>query len=163
VWKTIFALVIFASTSSVACGSIVYSSFNAFLTTGSLTGTQFPVSFSYDDAQVSPIGPSYLFLNSFDFTLDGFAFSKAQIFQGGQVIFIDGVLVNVTASYQVTLPPSAPVENITFGFGGDGVIGYIDDSRNFGSGTFTFTPEPSSLFIGAATVMLVWRRTTAGR
>jgi hypothetical protein len=72
------------------------------------------------------------------------------------VIFHDGNLVNVTASYQVFLPPHSPVENITFGFGGPGIIGYIDNAHQFGTGSFTFAsasavPEPSTvglLFLG---------------
>src|SRR5262249_51924198 len=71
------------------------------------------------------------------FTLLGVPFTRNDIFQGGQVIFRDGVLVNVTASFQVVLPPNSPVNNITFGFGGPGVIGYIDLHDQFGSGSFT--------------------------
>jgi hypothetical protein len=32
--------------------------------------------------------------------------------------------------------PNSPVQNITFGFGGPGVIGYIDLNGQFGSGSF---------------------------
>ena len=58
------------------------------------------------------------------------------------------MIENVTASFQVILPPNSPVKNITFGFGGPGVIGYIDLDNQFGSGTFTFVssvPEPGLL------------------
>jgi hypothetical protein len=54
----------------------------------------------------------------------------------------------VTASFQVILPPNSPVNNITFGFGGPGVIGYIDLNNQPGSGTFMFAsavPEPGLL------------------
>jgi probable HAF family extracellular repeat protein len=34
------------------------------------------------------------------------------------------------------------VTNITFGFGGPGVIGYIDLDNQFGSGSFSFRPAP---------------------
>jgi hypothetical protein len=54
------------------------------------------------------------------------------------VILRDGVLENVTASFQVRLPPNAPVNNITFGFGGPGVIGYVDLNNQYGDGSFTF-------------------------
>src|SRR5262249_8694255 len=38
--------------------------------------------------------------------------------------------------FQVNLPANTPVRNITFGFGGPGVIGYIDADEQNGSGTF---------------------------
>jgi len=94
------------------------------------------VSFSYDSSQVEPAGDSYVPLSSFDFTLLGVRFTRQDIFQGGQVIFHDGVITNLTASFQVILPPSSPVQNITFGFGGPGVIAYIDFNGQFGSGSF---------------------------
>jgi hypothetical protein len=123
-------------------GQIVFGDLDASLDTGSLAGTMFPVSYSYDASQISPAGDSYILLNSFDFTLLGTEFSKSDIFQGGQVIFHNGVLYDVTASFQVFLPPNTPVENITFGFGGPGVIGYIDLAGDFGLGSFTSTPVP---------------------
>jgi hypothetical protein len=55
------------------------------------------------------------------------------------VIIQDGVVVNVTASFQVRMPPNSPVSNITFGFGGPGVIGYIDLDQQFGSGSFAIS------------------------
>ena len=120
--------------------SIVFGQLNSSLNTGSLAGTRFPVSFSYDADQVVPIGDSFIGLNSFDFTLLGTSFTRNDIFQGGQVIFRNGRLDNVTASFQVRLPPHSPVENITFGFGGPGIIGYIDLAGQFGLGSFTFAP-----------------------
>jgi hypothetical protein len=63
----------------------------------------------------------------------------------------------VTASFQVILPPNSPVKNITFGFGGPGVIGYIDLDNQFGSGTFTFVstvPEPGLLPLVALAVFI---------
>src|SRR6266851_1857035 len=100
---------------------IVFDGLNASLDNGSLAGTRFPVSFSYDVEQVIPVGDSFITLESFDFTLLGTVFTRNDIFQGGQVIFRNGRLDNVTASFQIFLPPHAPVENITFGFGGPGV------------------------------------------
>ena len=35
------------------------------------------------------------------------------------------------------MPPNSPIENITFGFGGPGVIAYIDLNGQFGTGSFT--------------------------
>jgi len=122
--------------------NIVYGTLNSSLNDGSLAGTQFCVSFSYDADQVPPVGQGFVSLNSFDFTLLGVPFTRNDIFQGGQVITQDGTVQNVTASFQVILPPGSPVNNITFGFGGDGVIGYIDLDGNFGGGSFTFDPCP---------------------
>jgi hypothetical protein len=108
----------------------------------------FPVTFSYDSNKVNPVGQSFVPLESFDFVLLGVPFTLNDHFQGGQAIFEDSVIENVTASFQVFLPPNSPVNNITFGFGGPGVIGYIDLNNQFGSGTFTFAsavPEPGLL------------------
>ena len=108
----------------------------------------FPVTFSYDSDEVNPVGESFVPLESFHFVLPGVPFALNDIFQGGQAIFEDSVIENVTASFQVILPPNSPVNNITFGFGGPGVIGYIDSNNQPGSGTFTFAsavPEPGLL------------------
>ena len=83
---------------------------------------------------------SIVTLNSFDFTLLGVPFTRGDIFQGGQVIFQDGVPQNVTASFQVFLPPGSPVTNITFGFGEPLGIAYIDLNGDFGGGSFSFQP-----------------------
>ena len=117
--------------------TIVFGTLNASLDDGSLAGTTFCVSFSYDQDQVSPVGESYVTLNSFDFTLLGVPFTRDDIFQGGQVIFEDGVPANVTASFQVFLPDGSPVTNITFGFGTPGGIAYIDLNDQYGGGSFT--------------------------
>jgi hypothetical protein len=117
----------------------------ASLDDGSLAGTKFPVSVSFDADQVTTQGDSFLVLRSFDFTLLGVAFSKSDIFQGGQMTFRNGRLTNVTASFQIRLPPNAPVKNITFGFGGDGVIGYIDHQDQYGTGSFVFAAADTDL------------------
>jgi hypothetical protein len=132
---TLFLLV---TSAASAQSGLVTSELDATLNTGSLAGTSFAVSFSYDFSQVSPKGDSYVLLNSFDFTLLGVQFTRSDIFQGGQVISHDGVLNNVTASFQVIMPPNSPVSNITFGFGGPGVIAYIDLDGQFGDGSFSF-------------------------
>jgi hypothetical protein len=142
-----------------ARADLVKDTLNASLTTGSLAGTLFPATFSYDSSAVNPIGDSFVTLESFDFILLGVPFSRSDIFQGGQAIFENGVIENVTASFQVILPPNSPVETITFGFGGPGVIGYIDLAHEFGSGTFSFAstvPEPPSLMLlSTATLLLI--------
>jgi hypothetical protein len=129
-------LCLFAACSRVDAQTIVYGTLAASLDDGSLAGTTFSVVYSYDADQVSDVGESYVTLNSFDFTLLGVPFTRNDIFQGGQVIFLDGVLENVTASFQVILPPDSPVNNITFGFGEPLGIAYIDLNGDFGSGSF---------------------------
>jgi hypothetical protein len=133
------ALIMLMTTASQAnAQNVAFGALDASLDDGSLAGTTFQVAFSYDADQVADVGDSYVPLLSFDFTLLGATFSRDWIFQGGQAIFQDGVLQNVTASFQVYMPPDSPVNNITFGFGGDGMIGYIDLDGQFGLGSFTF-------------------------
>ena len=136
---TFAAVLLMLAASRLSAQNIVSCSFDASLDDGSLAGTIFPVTFSYDADQVSPTGESYIALTSFDFTLFGVPFTRSDIFQGGQVIFRDGVMDNVTASFQVRLPDGSPVNNITFGFGGSGVIGYIDLDYQFGLGSFALS------------------------
>ena len=112
--------------AGLEAATIVPGRLDSVLTTGSLAVLSFPVSFSYDGAQVNPVGESFVDLITFDFTLLGVPFHRSDIFQGGQVILLNGIPENVTASFQVILPPHSPVNNITFGFGGPGAIGYID-------------------------------------
>jgi len=83
------ALVLMAT--PVRAENIVFGTLNASLDDGSLAGITFPVSFSYDQDQVWPDGESYVTLASFDFTLLDVPFTRDDIFQGGQVIFEDGV------------------------------------------------------------------------
>ena len=138
---------------------------DAVLTGGSLAGTRFGVSYSYDVSQVLPTGDSFIALTSFNFSLLGVSFTRNDISQGGQVIFRNGVLNNVTASFQGVMPAASPVTNITFGFGGPGVIAYIDRANNYATGTFAFvvTPEPATIwmFIASVPCLLMcvgWRR-----
>ncbi len=159
------AFVLFAAGREATASPIVFDTLNASLDTGSLAGLSFQVSFSYDAGQIEPMGDSFIALSSFDFTLLGVHFDRSEIFQGGQVIFHDGILKNVTASYQVFLPPNSPVQNITFGFGDDGVIGYIDNAHQSGRGSFTFAsaavPEPSTiglLFLGLGALVAIAKR-----
>ena len=130
------ALSLLITYAAAGLGELVTGSLQASLNTGSRAGTTFSVSFSYDSLDVQPVGGSYIPLNSFDFTLLGVQFTRQDSFQGGQVIFHAGVITDVTASFQVFLPPNSPVQNITFGFGGHRVIGYIDLSGQYGTGSF---------------------------
>ena len=130
-----------ATGSRADAQTIVYGTLAASLDDGSLAGTTFSVVYSYDADQVSDTGESYVTLNSFDFTLLGVPFTRDDIFQGGQVIFLDAVPENVTASFQVFLPPGSPVNNITFGFGVPLGIAYIDLDNQFGSGSFRFCSD----------------------
>ena len=132
-------VLLFAGDLRVLPGQTVSRMLIASLENGSLAGTRFPVSFSYDTGEVSAQGDSFIALRSFDFVLRGVAFTRNDIFQGGQAIFRDGKLANVTASFQVRLPSNAPLNNITFGFGGNGVIGYLDLQNKYGDGSFVFT------------------------
>jgi hypothetical protein len=133
------ALLIVMTSTRGDAQNVVFGSLDASLDDGSLAGTTFTVVFSYDADQVSDTGDSYVTLASFDFTLLDVPFTRDDIFQGGQAIFRDGVLDNVTASFQVRLPPNSPVKNITFGFGGSGAIGYSDLDDQYGTGSFTFS------------------------
>jgi hypothetical protein len=68
-------------------------------------------------------------------------FCRQKLSNGPQVIFRDGVARDVTASFQVFMPPNASVKNITLGFGGDGVIGYIDLNDEYGDGSFALASQ----------------------
>ena len=140
-WLAAGILCCFATASRADAQTIVYGTLAASLDDGSLAGTTFSVVYSYDADQVSDTGESFVTLNSFDFTLLGVPFTRDDIFQGGQVIFLDGVPVNVTASFQVVLPPGSPVHNITFGFGQPLGIAYIDLDNQFGNGSFSFCSD----------------------
>jgi hypothetical protein len=143
------AIFLALAVSRVDAQTVVFRTLNATLDEGSLAGTRFPVSLSYDAGQVAQVGESFVPVLSFDFTLRGIAFTRSDIFQGGQVIFENGAFENVTASFQVILPPDSPVTNITFGFGGPGVIGYADRDNQIGSGSFTMQSSGwTSLDIG---------------
>ena len=131
--------------ASTLTANTVAVGFDAALTSGSLAGTDFMGSFSYDGSMVNPTDPEdFVTLLSFDFDLDGVHFSRSNITQGGQAIFHFGQLFNQTAAFfpQISGPASAPLLDIAFGFGGPGVIGYVGLDHNFGAGSFTVTPEP---------------------
>lgn len=137
----------------------ITSFLDASLTSGSLSGVNFAVSFSYDNSSLTSTGQEFLSLLSFDFTLLGTQFTRADIKQGGQAIFQDGTLEYVTAAFFPPPPANAPVSDIAFGFGGPGVIGYIDGQ--FGEGSYSLvstTSEPPtlvSLVLGLGALLLV--------
>jgi hypothetical protein len=143
VLRCLVALLLLASP---AIARIKHRQLVAVLDQGSLAGVTFHATFSFDDAGVTSHGDCWLTLLSFDFEVEGVHFNRTWINQGGQVVFHNGVLDNVTASFQGEMPEGSPVRNLTFGFGGPGVIGYVDDQGAFGQGTFTiltkFRPTP---------------------
>jgi len=123
--------------------------FDATLDTGSLTGTTFSGTGSYDNQGETDIGQEYFSLTSLHFTLLGSSFTKAGIDQGGQAILNDGVLWYFTAAF-FPPPPTTSVSDIAFGFGGPGIIGYsVVGSSDIGAGSYTLTsvPEPAALNI----------------
>ncbi len=61
-------------------------------------------------------------------------FTRDNLTQGGQAIFRNGKLENITGSFQGVMPPNSPVSNITFGFGEDRGIAYIDLPGAYGTG-----------------------------
>ena len=97
-----------------ARAGIILLNFNASLTSGSLAGTQFTGSFSYDSAGITGGSHDFLPLVSFDFDLLGVHFARANISQGGQAIFENGVLVNETAAFFANSPAGSPVSDIAF-------------------------------------------------
>ena len=99
--RCLFVPVIIWSALPLARADLITENLNASLDSGSLTGIMFPVTFSYDSSEVNPVGESFVALESFDFVLLGVPFTLNDIFQGGQAIFEDSVIENVTASFQV--------------------------------------------------------------
>jgi hypothetical protein len=137
----------------LAPASTVDFAFDATLQTGSLAGTSFAGTGSYDNAALTGAGTEYAFLTALDFTVDGALFSKTDIDQGGQAVLQDGTLDYFTAAF---FPSSGPFNDLAFGFGGPGVIGYsAPPVIDVGLGTYTITsvetvPEPAALLLGAA-------------
>jgi hypothetical protein len=130
-----------------AVAAVVDFDFNADLQTGTLAGTMFPGTGSYDNAGVTGVGEEFVALSSLQFSLNGVEFTKADIKQGGQAILEGGVLSYFTAAFFPPPPDNSPVSDIAFGFGGPGIIGYIASSGVFGDGVYTITsisvPEPA--------------------
>jgi hypothetical protein len=98
------------------------------------------------------VGTEYLSLSSLNFSLLEFPFTLKEVDQGGQAVLQNGVLFDFTAAFLA--PSTAPVDNLAFGFGGPGVIGYsTPPGFNAGSGTYqivsSVTPEPSAWLLCA--------------
>jgi hypothetical protein len=154
-------------TATAACAAITNASFAASLTSGSLSGVQFTVSYSYDNSGITGGSGDYLPLQSFDFDLLGTHFPKDDIYQGGQVIFHYGILYNVTAAFDPYIsgaPTNAPLNSIAFGFGGPGIIGYVDKQGQYGSGAFSLIssniiPQIVSVSIVGSDLQLVFTTT----
>src|SRR5437762_1258095 len=102
VWRTLCLLTFIAAAprSAKAITIITFGTFDASLDTGVLAGVSFPVSYSYDAGQIAGTGDSFIGLNSFNFTLLGTPFTLNDIDQGGQIVFRNGILENITASFQ---------------------------------------------------------------
>jgi len=128
--------------------AVIPFAFDATLQTGPLAGTVFSGNAGYDNAGETGHGQEFLPLSTLFFTLDGVAFTRADISQGGQAILQNGTLSYFTAAFFPPPPDGSPVSDIAFGFGGPGIIGYVVTPNQFGSGIYTFTaavPEPSPM------------------
>ncbi len=149
---TLFAFMCLAILAAHA--SPIAFTFSASLDTGTLAGTQFTGAASYDSQGSTGIGTEYFTLTSLNFNLLGESFTRADINQGGQAILQNGTLSYFTAAFFPT--GSGPVNDIAFGFGGPGIIGYsVPPGFNPGLGSYTIettpspVPEPSTLVLCA--------------
>jgi hypothetical protein len=130
-----------------AHASTIEFQFEASLQTGTLAGTLFSGTGSYDNQNATGTGEEFLNLASLNFTLAGAAFTRADIDQGGQVVLENGVLSYFTAAFFLPPPTGTALADLAFGFGGPGVVGYSTvPGPEFGAGLYTLTsaPEPSS-------------------
>ncbi len=145
---TAVLIIVFSAFVPSAGATTIPFTFDASLQTGTLSGTQFSGTASYDNQGETGVGTEFFTLTSLNFSLLGFPFTRADISQGGQAILQDGTLSYFTAAFFPT-SPSSPVTDIAFGFGGPGIIGYVTSGENFGSGVYTITPvpEPSTLLL----------------
>ncbi len=153
-----------------AHASPVAFTFSASLDTGAFAGTNFTGTGSYDNQGASGTGKEFLTLTSLSFSLLGQSFTRADISQGGQAILQDGTLSYFTAAFFPTA--SGPLNDIAFGFGGPGIIGYsVPPGFNPGSGSYTIqtasspAPEPSTLVLCAtamASLFVLLRRQRQG-
>jgi hypothetical protein len=154
---------------SIACpianAADVQYEFQASLTDGPLQGTSFVGTFSFDAGGITGVGMEYLTLTSLDFNLLGTTFTRADIKQGGQAILDNGKLDYFTAAFFPPPPLASPVQDIAFGFGGPGIIGYvkvINGVQVFGQGRYAFSagavPEVSTLGLMSVGLLIgLWR------
>jgi hypothetical protein len=159
--------------ASIACPTAhaadVQYDFQASLTDGPLQGTSFWGTFSFDAGGITGVGMEYLTLTSLNFNLLGTTFTHADIKQGGQAILDNGKLDYFTAAFFPPPPLASPVQDIAFGFGGPGIIGYIkviNGVQVFGQGRYTFSagtvPEVSTLGLMSLGLLIgLWARRTA--
>jgi PEP-CTERM motif len=137
-----------------ASAAIIPLGFSASIDSGTLAGTKFQGTIAYDNAGLTGVGAEYAPLTAIDFVLDGVQFNHSDITQGGQVITLDGAADYFTASF-FPAPQGSPVTDITFGFGGPGVIGTFNSSDDaFGTGTYVLVPisipEPMTILLFGA-------------
>lgn len=152
------------ATPLAAHASPVDFTFQASLDTGALAGTHFTGTASYDSTGSSGVGTEYLTLTSLNFSLLGELFTRADISQGGQAILEDGTLSYFTAAFFPSGP--GPVNDLAFGFGGPGIIGYsVPPGFNPGAGSYTVQitsnpiPEPPTLVLCTTAVASLLTRT----
>jgi hypothetical protein len=142
------SIVVVCLFTSAVHAAVVTVSFDASLTTGNLTGSEFSGEIAYDPTGGTGIGQEFFTLTDLSFTLLGTTFTKADIDQGGQMITLNGVPSYFTAAFFPPPPDNSPVQDIAFGFGGPGIIGY-DQEGVSGGGTYVLrsaaVPEPTSL------------------
>jgi hypothetical protein len=148
--KIVATLLGFCLFAGSAAAAIVNFQFDAILQSGALAGTNFSGAGSYNTQGSTGMGQEFLTLTSLNFTLLGVPFTRADIDQGGQAILQDGSLAYFTAAFFPPPPPNSPVNDIAFGFGGPGIIGYsTPPGFNFGAGVYTLSPstipEPAAL------------------
>jgi hypothetical protein len=126
---------------------IIDLTFHAILDSGTMAGTTFDGTVSYDLTSTTGVGTEYITLTTLAFEIDRVAFTKANLNQGGQMITQDGYPTYFTGAF--TPPPGSPVNDIAFGFGGPGVIGYSTPGfiGVFGAGTYHMILTPRSYLI----------------
>jgi hypothetical protein len=151
---------LFATTTHAAT---VILTFHATLTTGTLAGDQFSGTVGYNPADGTGVGEEFLPLTELNFTLLGATFTKADIDQGGEMITENGAPSYFTAAFFPPPPANSPTDDIAFGFGGPGIIGYFT-GQTAGSGVYvlqsTPIPEPTPLAlltVGLAAIAVVAR------
>lgn len=146
--------------SACASGATITLAFQAALQTGGQAGISFSGTLAYNNSTITGVGTEYISLTALDFSVFGETFNRAGISQGGQIILVNGVPSYFTAAY---FPSIGPVNDLAFGFGGPGIIGYsTPPGFNFGAGMYAFvTPEPSLLLpVGVAALLLLSCRTS---
>ena len=145
----------FGAFACCAAASTIQFQFDSTLETGALAGTQFTGTASYNNQGATGVGMEFFSLTSLNFTLLGESFTRNDISQGGQVILENGVLSYFTAAF---FPGSGPVDDIAFGFGGPGIIGYsTPPGFNAGEGVYvlqTTVPEPPALALCCIALVL---------